>query len=130
MRVANKGNVAGNVGIIMMMITNNYFTQSDGWGTSPQPPPPQKKKEAEERHELLKMVRMELIDDQSRTDWEQVTAKITTPSNGVGWINVSILIENPVKYNRSSLSESTGLSIKFLLEFFMPGGFMSLRLNC
>ena len=30
MRVANKGNVAGNVGIIMMMITNNYFTQSDG----------------------------------------------------------------------------------------------------
>ena len=31
MRVANKGNVAGNVGIIMMMITNNYFTQSDGW---------------------------------------------------------------------------------------------------
>ena len=30
MRVANKGNVAGNVGIIMMMITNNYFTQSVG----------------------------------------------------------------------------------------------------
>ena len=24
MRVADKGNVAGNVGIIMMMITNNY----------------------------------------------------------------------------------------------------------
>ena len=58
----------------------------------PTTPPPKKKKEAEERHELLKMVRMELIDDQSRTDWEQVTAKITTPSNGVGWINVSILI--------------------------------------
>ena len=34
----------------------------------PTPPPPKKKKEAEERHELLKMVRMELIDDQSRTD--------------------------------------------------------------
>ena len=30
MRVANKGNVAGNVGIIMMMITNNYFIQDDG----------------------------------------------------------------------------------------------------
>ena len=30
MRVANKGNVAGNVGIIMMMIINNYFTQDDG----------------------------------------------------------------------------------------------------
>ena len=30
MRVANKGNVAGNVGIIVMMITNNYFTQDDG----------------------------------------------------------------------------------------------------
>ena len=29
MRVAYKGNVAGNVGIIMMMITNNYFTQGD-----------------------------------------------------------------------------------------------------
>ena len=29
MRVTNKGNVAGNVGIIMMMITNNYFTQDD-----------------------------------------------------------------------------------------------------
>ena len=129
MRVANKGNVAGNVGIIMMMITNNYFTQGDSWGP-PTPSPPPKKKEAEERHELLKMVLMELTDDQSRTDWEQVTAKITTPSNGVGWINVSILIENPVKYNRSSLSESTGLSIKFLLEFFMPGGFLSLRLNC
>ena len=127
MRVAYKGNVAGNVGIIMMMITNNYFTQGDSWG--PPTPPPQKK-EAEERHELLKMVLMELTDDQSRTDWEQVTAKITTPSNGVGWINVSILIENPVKYNRSSLSDSTGLSIKFLLEFFMPGGFLSLRLNC
>ena len=27
MRVADKGNVTGNVGIIMMMITNNYFTQ-------------------------------------------------------------------------------------------------------
>ena len=129
MRVAYKGNVAGNVGIIMMMITNNYFTQGDSWGP-PTPPPPPKKKKAEERHELLKMVLMELTDDQSRTDWEQVTAKITTPSNGVGWINVSILIENPVKYNRSSLSESTGLSIKFLLEFFMPGGFLSLRLNC
>ena len=130
MRVAYKGNVAGNVGIIMLMITKNYFTQGDSWGPpTPSPPPPQKKK-AEERHELLKMVLMELTDDQSRTDWEQVTAKITTPSNGVGWINVSILIENPVKYNRSSLSESTGLSIKFLLEFFMPGGFLSLRLNC
>ena len=129
MRVAYKGNVAGNVGIIMMMIPNNYFTQGDCWGP-PTPPPPQKKKEAEERHELLKMVLMELTDDQSRTDWEQVTAKITTPSNGVGWINVSILIENPVKYNRSSLSESTGLSIKSLLEFFIPGGFLSLRLNC
>ena len=35
MRVANKGNVAGNVGIIMMMITNNYFIQDDGWGTHP-----------------------------------------------------------------------------------------------
>ena len=128
MRVAYKGNVAGNVGIIMMMITNNYFTQGDSWG--PPTPPPPKKKKAEERQELLKMVLMELTDDQSRTDWEQVTAKITTPSNGVGWINVSILIENPVKYNRSSLSESTGLSIKFLLEFFMPGGFLSLRLNC
>ena len=128
MRVAYKGNVAGNVGIIMTMITNNYFTQGDSWG--PPTPPPPKKKEAEERHELLKMVLMEFTDDQSRTDWEQVPAKITTPSNGVGWINVSILIENPVKYNRSSLSESTGLSIKFLLEFFMPGGFLSLRLNC
>ena len=30
MRVANKPNVAGNVGIIMMMITNNYFIQDDG----------------------------------------------------------------------------------------------------
>ena len=27
MRVAYKGNVAGNVGIIMMMITNNDITQ-------------------------------------------------------------------------------------------------------
>ena len=35
MRVADKGNVADNVGIIMMMITNNYFTQDDGWGTHP-----------------------------------------------------------------------------------------------
>ena len=30
MRVANKRNVAGNVGITMMMITNNYFIQGDG----------------------------------------------------------------------------------------------------
>ena len=33
--VADKGNVAVNVGEIMTMITNNYFTQGDGWGTHP-----------------------------------------------------------------------------------------------
>ena len=30
MRVANKGNVAGNFGVIMMIVTNNCFTQDDG----------------------------------------------------------------------------------------------------
>ena len=72
MRVAYKGNVAGNVGIIMMMITNNYFTQGDSWGP---PTPPPKKKEAEERHELLKMVLMELTDDQM-TKVEQIENKL------------------------------------------------------
>ena len=41
----------------------------------PPPPPPPKKKEAEERHELLKMVLMELTDDQM-TKVEQIENKL------------------------------------------------------
>ena len=122
-RVAGKGNVAVNIGIIMMMllptITLHRMMVEELT----------RQKETEERHKLLKMVRMELMTKVARAVWEQVTTKIIATSNGVGWINVSILIENPVRYNRSSFSKSTGLSIKFLLDFFMPGGFMSVRLS-
>ena len=65
MRVADKGSVAGNFGIIMMMITNKYF--ADRMMVEELT----RKKEAEETHELLKMVRMELI-----TKVEQIENKL------------------------------------------------------
>ena len=63
------------------------------------------KDEAEERRVLLKNVRMELMTKVEQIELK-VTEKTTTPSNGVDWVNVSIL-KNPVKYGTwSSLSHS------------------------
>ena len=71
MRVANKRNVAGNFGIIMMMITNNYFIQGDGM------------KEAEERHKLLKMIQINVINWWPK--WNRLRTSYCENYNNVKW---------------------------------------------